>query len=151
MSTKQLIALWYGGLAVSGVLFFQASEDSSTGPLLLAIVLLAGLAIYTFRPHTRADKRQALSFVLGPVMFLAIGMVAAAAVSEARCGFQGAARQRDLLESLGLPVVSPKVDPDEVRRLITFDKKRDASERRKHRREERGQPVALHQKDVYVF
>jgi hypothetical protein len=74
MSTKQLIALWYGGLGVSGVLLFQASEDSSTGPLLLAIVLLAGLAIYTFRPHPRADKRQALSFVFGPVMFLAIGM-----------------------------------------------------------------------------
>jgi 3-dehydroquinate synthase len=57
---------------------------------------------------------------------VAIGMVAAAAVSEARCGFQGAAKQRDLLESLGLPVVSPNVDPDEVRRLIAFDKKRDA-------------------------
>jgi len=57
---------------------------------------------------------------------VAIGMVAAAAVSEARCGFRGVARQRALLEGLGLPVVAPQVDPDEVRRLITFDKKRDA-------------------------
>lgn len=57
---------------------------------------------------------------------VAIGMVAAGAVSEVRCGFPGAARQRALLDMLGLPVVSPEVDADDVRRLIGFDKKRDA-------------------------
>ncbi|MDF1597594.1 MAG: 3-dehydroquinate synthase [Acidimicrobiia bacterium] len=57
---------------------------------------------------------------------VAIGMVAAGAVSEIRCGFRGAARQRGLLEQLGLPVVSPGVDLDQVRRLIGLDKKRDA-------------------------
>jgi 3-dehydroquinate synthase len=57
---------------------------------------------------------------------VSIGMIAAGAISERRFGFAGTARQRDLLDSLGLPVISPPVDPDEVRRLIGFDKKRDA-------------------------
>ena len=57
---------------------------------------------------------------------VSIGMVAAGAVSEARLGFAGAARQKDILGGLGLPVVAPAVDVAEVRRLIGLDKKHDS-------------------------
>jgi 3-dehydroquinate synthetase len=59
---------------------------------------------------------------------VAIGMVAAGAVSERRCGFRHADRQRRLIEALGLPVSSPPVDLDLVRRLLTRDKKRVAGD-----------------------
>lgn len=71
---------------------------------------------------------------------VSIGMIAAGAISEHRFGFTGAARQRGLLDSLGLPVWSPPVDPDEVRRLIGFDKKRDAGGLRMALLEDFGRP-----------
>ena len=58
---------------------------------------------------------------------VSIGMVAAGAVSEARLGFAGAMRQKDILAALGLPVVAPAVDVAEVRRLIGLDKKHDSA------------------------
>lgn len=58
---------------------------------------------------------------------VAIGMVAAGAVSEARLGFTGAARQKEILISLNLPVTAPAVDVGEVRRLIGMDKKHDSA------------------------
>jgi 3-dehydroquinate synthase len=54
-------------------------------------------------------------------------MVAAAAASERKLGFSDSERQRNLLEHLGLPVTSPIVDRAEVLRLMSLDKKRDAS------------------------
>jgi 3-dehydroquinate synthase len=71
---------------------------------------------------------------------VSIGMIAAGAISEHRFGFTGAARQRGLLDSLGLPVWSPPVDTDEVRRLIGFDKKRDAGGLRMALLEDFGRP-----------
>ena len=58
---------------------------------------------------------------------VAIGMVAAAAASERLLGFSDAARQSRLLEKLGLPVTAPVVKRADVVRLMTLDKKRDAS------------------------
>ncbi len=72
---------------------------------------------------------------------IAIGMTAAAAVGERRLGFKGAARQRRILESLGLPVTAPSVDRDHLLRLIGLDKKRDATGLRMVLLEDFGRPV----------
>jgi 3-dehydroquinate synthase len=58
---------------------------------------------------------------------VAIGMIAAGAASVAVTGFDGADRQRRLLDGLGLPVEAPDIDGREVRRILALDKKRDAS------------------------
>lgn len=58
---------------------------------------------------------------------VAIGMVAAGAAAESAVGFADAVRQRQLLESLGLPVAAPSVDRRELHRLMALDKKRDLS------------------------
>lgn len=58
---------------------------------------------------------------------VAIGMVAAAAVSARRLGFTASERQRHLLDRVGLPTEAPAVDREEIRRLVSLDKKRDAS------------------------
>ncbi len=57
---------------------------------------------------------------------VAVGMVAAAAVSAHRFNFPGADRQRRILERLGLPTAADGADPGAVRRLMALDKKRDA-------------------------
>ena len=59
---------------------------------------------------------------------VAIGMVAAGAASSALLGFSGADRQRQLLASIGLPVVAGvNVKSNQLRSLIAMDKKRDSS------------------------
>ena len=58
---------------------------------------------------------------------VAVGMVAAGAASEVETGFGEAERVIHLLGLLGLPVTVSGLDPDEVRRLIALDKKRDRS------------------------
>jgi 3-dehydroquinate synthase len=72
---------------------------------------------------------------------VAIGMVAAGALSAHMRGFAGATRQRELLERLGLPTRAPEVDSGEVRRLIGLDKKRDARGLRMVLLEDFGRPV----------
>jgi 3-dehydroquinate synthase len=57
---------------------------------------------------------------------VAVGMVAAGAVSEAVAGFDGAARQGRIIDRLGLPV-NVRFDRRRVLDLIQLDKKRDAS------------------------
>lgn len=56
---------------------------------------------------------------------VAIGMAAAATMSERVAGYRGAAAQRDLIAALGLPVIAPAVDPGRVESLMAMDKKRD--------------------------
>lgn len=56
---------------------------------------------------------------------VAIGMAAAATLSEATTGYAGAGEQRDLIASLGLPVKAPPVSPARIERLMALDKKRD--------------------------
>jgi len=73
---------------------------------------------------------------------VAIGMVAAGAVSAALAGFTGAERQRTIIESLGLPVVVPgEPDRGDLLELIGLDKKRDASGIRMVLLEAIGSPV----------
>lgn len=57
---------------------------------------------------------------------IAVGMEAAALLSENRLGFAGRSRQRDILEALSLPT-SAAGDQDEVFDLVGLDKKRNAS------------------------
>ena len=55
---------------------------------------------------------------------VAIGMAAAAAVSERMTGFTERVRHDRIIESLGLPLRAPSVDPDLVWGLLSKDKKR---------------------------
>lgn len=57
---------------------------------------------------------------------VAVGMVAAAAVSERRLGFADAGLVTEVLKRTGLPTMSPSANRDEVRSLIALDKKRTA-------------------------
>ncbi|MCP4304458.1 MAG: 3-dehydroquinate synthase, partial [bacterium] len=75
---------------------------------------------------------------------VAIGMVAAGAISEEMLGFPHAARQRTIIEHLGLPVVAPPVDVELVATLMGRDKKRDAAGIRMVLLEDFGRPVLRH-------
>ena len=75
---------------------------------------------------------------------VAIGMVAAGAISEEMLGFPHAGRQRSIIERIGLPVVAPQVDVDLVATLVGRDKKRDAAGIRMVLLEDFGQPVVKH-------
>jgi 3-dehydroquinate synthase len=73
---------------------------------------------------------------------VAIGMVAAGRISESVLGFAEAARQRDIIAGIGLPVSAPgDLDAAEVIRLIHRDKKRDAGGLRMVLLESLGRPV----------
>jgi 3-dehydroquinate synthetase len=56
---------------------------------------------------------------------VAIGMVAAGAVSARVAGFGHERRQNDAIAGLGLPTASPTVDAARIRSLVALDKKRD--------------------------
>ena len=72
---------------------------------------------------------------------VAVGMVAAGAVSTVLTGFTEAGRQKAIIEHLGLPTGVPAIDRDEVKRLINLDKKRDSTGIRKVLLEAIGRPV----------
>ena len=59
---------------------------------------------------------------------VAIGMVAAGAASEAALDFDGNDRQRTILAEVGLPTRAPEdLKVDQVRAVVSLDKKRDAT------------------------
>ncbi|MCP3977564.1 MAG: 3-dehydroquinate synthase [bacterium] len=73
---------------------------------------------------------------------VAIGMVAAGAVSESLVGFADAVAQRNLLASLRLPTVAPPdLELDAIEATLRLDKKRDTSGVRMVLLEEFGKPV----------
>ncbi len=74
---------------------------------------------------------------------VAVGMVAAGAVSEAVCGFPARARQDAVIAALGLPT-AVAADRGEVSRLLARDKKRDAGGLRMVLLEDVGRPVLHH-------
>ncbi len=55
---------------------------------------------------------------------VAVGMVAAGAVSARKVGFRHQRRQRDIITSLGLPIASPPVERSVIMELLGKDKKR---------------------------
>jgi 3-dehydroquinate synthase len=75
---------------------------------------------------------------------VAIGMVAAGRIAEEMLGFEGAGRQRDVIEQIGLPIASPPVDRGLVDTLMMRDKKRDDRGLRMVLLEEIGRPVVRH-------
>lgn len=74
---------------------------------------------------------------------VAIGMVAAGAVSQRRLGFAAATRQHAVITRLGLPTAAPPLDVAEVHRLVAFDKKRNAQGLRMTLLRDIGEPVLL--------
>ncbi len=74
---------------------------------------------------------------------VAIGMVAAGAVSARRLGFDEAARQHAVIARLGLPTAAPPLDAAEVHRLVALDKKRNAEGLRMTLLHDIGSPVVL--------
>jgi 3-dehydroquinate synthase len=75
---------------------------------------------------------------------VAIGMSAAAKLSELVAGYDGAVAQRRLIRSLGLPVRAPAVEAARVEQLMALDKKRDARGLRFVVLEAVGRPVVVH-------
>jgi 3-dehydroquinate synthase len=75
---------------------------------------------------------------------IAIGMAAAGALSARLAGFTGAAAQRDLIASLGLPVKSPPVLLHRIETLMSMDKKRDDAGLRFVLLEAVGIPTVVH-------
>jgi 3-dehydroquinate synthase len=82
---------------------------------------------------------------------VSIGMVAAGAASEVEFGFDGAERQRSVLEQVGLPVVADdRVKAERVRALMALDKKRDDEGIRMVLLEAFGSPVVVPVTDATV-
>lgn len=81
---------------------------------------------------------------------VAIGMVAAGAVSSAALGFDAAERQRRILEHIGLPVQVSGLDRHEVEKLMGRDKKRDHGGMRMVLLEDFGRPVVRHVGDELI-
>lgn len=71
---------------------------------------------------------------------VAIGLVAAAAVSQRVLGFEATSEVTSALEAVGLPVQAPPLDRDEVIRLVGLDKKRSAGQLRMVLLEAPGRP-----------
>lgn len=81
---------------------------------------------------------------------VSLGMVAAAKVSEARTGFEGAGTVIETLTSLGLPVAAEGLDRTRVGDLVRRDKKRDGAGLRMVLLEEVGRPVVTHVDDADI-
>jgi 3-dehydroquinate synthase/shikimate kinase/3-dehydroquinate synthase len=84
---------------------------------------------------------------------VSIGMVAAGAASTSRLGFNGQARQREVLASIGLPVDvswAAGVHEEQIRALMALDKKRDGEGLRMVLLERFGSPVVVPADDATV-
>lgn len=70
MSTKQLVVLWYGGLAMFLLVLVKVSSLVTIG---IGAGLIFLLLIYTLSRHHRANKGQVLLAIGLPMMALGIG------------------------------------------------------------------------------
>jgi hypothetical protein len=63
LSTSQFIVLWYAGI------FISLTLGGSSNNLIrsLGIAVLAGLIIYTLKPHPNVNKRKVFLWVVLPV------------------------------------------------------------------------------------
>ncbi len=75
---------------------------------------------------------------------VAIGMAAAATVSELTAGYDDAESQRELIASLGLPIQAPPVALARIEELMAMDKKRDERGLRFVVLEADGRPSVVH-------
>jgi len=81
---------------------------------------------------------------------VAIGMVAAGAISSAAVGFPDQHRQRDIINRIGLPVTIAGLDREEVEVLMGRDKKRDQGGLRMVLLEGFGRPVLRHVREDLI-
>jgi 3-dehydroquinate synthase len=81
---------------------------------------------------------------------VALGLVAAARISEEKLGFVDAERITDVLGTIGLPVEVVDLDPERVLELMQRDKKRDAQGLRMVLLEDVGRPVLHHVDEAIV-
>ncbi len=83
MNTGQLVALWYGGLVIVGILFNQSTRWSvSPNYGIAAVAVLTGLAIYTMRPHPAARKGLVFIWVLSVPLAIALALFVAWLVNK---------------------------------------------------------------------
>jgi hypothetical protein len=68
VNTPQLIVIWYAGLLIATVLVFNGGHNDSGYNLIAAIIIIAGMLIYTLKPHPKARKKLALAWVLAPLI-----------------------------------------------------------------------------------
>lgn len=64
-NTKQLIALWYGGLLACLLLGMFALAENSVAAAVLAILLLTGLAVYLLGEHPNAEETRVYRWSFG--------------------------------------------------------------------------------------
>lgn len=81
---------------------------------------------------------------------VAVGMVAAAAISKKLLGFEGGDRLLRLVDQLGLPTEAGNLDRERVVELIGRDKKRDVSGVRMVLLNAPGEPVLRHVEEAVV-
>ena len=75
---------------------------------------------------------------------VAVGMVAASAISRMVCGFDGEDRIAAVIAALGLPVACPEVNRADLHRLMRIDKKSDSDGLRMVLLEALGRPQVSH-------
>jgi len=74
MNTKQMIVLWYAGLASVWALLVYADSQMGYGsketfpilPVLVCIAIVSGLLFATFRASEQTDQKKILLYFLGP-------------------------------------------------------------------------------------
>lgn len=75
---------------------------------------------------------------------VALGLIAAAHISQKRCGFEELERVATAVESIGLPTVIQGVEVAQIMDLLNYDKKRDARGIRMVLLKRIGEPVMEH-------
>lgn len=76
MNTKQLIVLWYAGVVVAGIQLDATFAGLGGLPdwlaVVVAVVILAGLLFYSFRPHPKASGKHVAIWVGIPLGSLGV-------------------------------------------------------------------------------
>ncbi len=80
MNTAQLVVLWYAGFAIVATLLAHSEESPTT--LILAIILFAGLILFTLRNHPKANKKSVAIAVLSPLVLFVLLIISVAGYNE---------------------------------------------------------------------
>lgn len=65
MNTKQLVTIWYTGLAIDLAILCRTDE---LWAIVVAILVLGALLILTFRPNEKVKKKALAAWVIAPVI-----------------------------------------------------------------------------------
>ena len=69
MNTKQLVAIWYTGLAID---FFILGNTQDLWAIIVSILIIGALFVITFSPHEKVNKKRLLIWVISPVVLVAL-------------------------------------------------------------------------------